>query len=167
MDDRSINIENPAYRWMVRPISTDVAMLLLRVALGATMAFQHGAAKVFGGMPEFIQGVEKMGFPAPEFFAWAAALSEFLGGILIMVGLGTRIASFLMACSMAVAVFITHAADPFQVKELAVAYLVSSVVLFLMGPGKISLDHLLARRKDTVTITRPRINTTGLAPHGR
>ena len=131
---------------MVKPYSIDYPALLLRLWLGA-MGVVHGFPKVFGGMEKFTEGVVKMGLPAPEFFAWAAALSEFAGGILLILGLGTRLSAFLMAATMAVAGFIRHAEDPFKTKELALAYLVLSVVVFLLGPGRFSLDALVFRRR--------------------
>lgn len=124
-----------------------LGILWLRILMGAGMAY-HGYGKVFGGfMDRLIGGVTDMGFPLPVFFAWAAALSEFLGGILVVIGFKTRIASFFIICTMAVAAFVVHAKDPFQVKELALAYLAVSVAIFLVGPGKYSWDGSLGRKK--------------------
>lgn len=86
-----------------------------------------------------------MGFPLPGLFAWAAALSEFLGGILVALGLATRPAAFFVFATMAVAAFIRHAPDPFRVKELALAYWTMAGTLILMGGGPWSLDALLCR----------------------
>src|SRR5688500_9968883 len=73
----------------------DSAMLVMRLWLGATM-ITHGWPKVFGGMEKFTTGVAEMGFPAPEVFAWAAALSELAGGLLLGLGLATRATSLLV-----------------------------------------------------------------------
>ena len=117
-----------------------LGLLWLRVLAGSGMAY-HGYGKVFGGqMAMMIPGVAKMGFPMPEFFAWAAALSEFVGGICLVLGLGTRIAAFFILITMSVAAFITHAADPFQVKELAFAYWTAAGALLLTGAGAFSGD---------------------------
>jgi putative oxidoreductase len=96
-------------------------------------------------MDQFTEGVAKMGFPMPSFFAWASALSEFLGGILIALGLGTRIAAFFVFINMSVAAFIRHAADPFDVKEMALTYWVMAMTLMLTGPSFFSLDHFICR----------------------
>lgn len=132
--------------WLAAPMVPDLALLLFRLWFGAMMIY-HGYGKVFGGIGRFTQGVAKMGFPAPEFFAWAAALSEFAGGILIILGLGSRIVSVMAAITMGVAAFIRHADDPFKSKELAITYLILAVVLFLLGPGRHSIDAMLARRR--------------------
>jgi len=99
-----------------------LGVLILRLLMGSGIAY-HGYGKVFGGhMAMMVPGVEKMGFPMPEVFAWAAALAEFAGGILIVLGLCTRVAAFFVFCTMSVAWMIAHGADPFQAKELALAY---------------------------------------------
>jgi putative oxidoreductase len=127
-------------------IAPDLGLLWLRLMMGLGMAY-HGYGKVFGGyMPKVIEGVGGLGFPAPTFFAWAASLSELVGGLLIALGLGTRIAAFFVAFTMAVAAFRAHANDPFQVKELALAYLVISIAFMLTGPGAYSLDRRLCRK---------------------
>jgi len=57
-----------------------------------------------------VQGVANLGFPAPALFAWAAALAEFLGGLLVFLGLGTRVAAAFAAFTMVVAGFARHKA---------------------------------------------------------
>jgi len=123
-----------------------IGMTLLRVTAGVSMS-THGYSKVFGNMEKFTAGVSEMGFPMPEVFAWAAALSELVGGICLAVGLGTRISAFLIAGTMVVAVFIRHAADPFQRKELAVIYLAMMIFFVLAGGGRWSVDSILKRKK--------------------
>ena len=119
----------------------DVGIVWLRVLMGAGMAY-HGYGKVFGGNIEGLtKGVASMGFPMPEFFAWAAALSEFVGGICIMLGLFTRPAALFIFVTMGVAAFIKHGADPLKRKELALAYWTISGALIFLGAGKFSLDH--------------------------
>lgn len=129
-----------------REKSLHFGILLLRVLMGLGISLFHGYGKVFGGrMEQFTEGVAKMGFPMPDVFAWAGALSEFLGGILIALGLGTRIAAFFVFSTMAVAAFIRHASDPFDVKELALLYGTVAMAIVLIGPGRFSLDHLICK----------------------
>ena len=123
----------------------DIGLLWLRVGAGVGIAY-HGHGKIFGGhMDKFIEGVAQMGFPSPEFFGWAAALSEFAGGILLAVGLFGRYAACFIAVTMGVAIFIKHVQDPLKVKELALAYFVISSALVMMGPGTFSLDGMRKR----------------------
>ncbi|MCA9400740.1 MAG: DoxX family protein [Candidatus Omnitrophica bacterium] len=126
---------------------TDLGLFLLRVFAGIGIAY-HGYGKIFGGyMDKFILGVERMGFPMPEVFAWMAAASEFAGGILLAIGLFTRPAAFLIFSTMFVAFFIAHGDDPFSKKELAACYLVMSGCLMLTGGGAFSLKKERCKKK--------------------
>ena len=53
---------------------------------------------------------------------------------------------------MTVAAFIRHGADPFETKELALAFWVMSGAILLTGPGKISIDSLFCRGKDSIKL---------------
>jgi putative oxidoreductase len=120
-----------------------LGLLALRILGGAGMAY-HGYGKVFGGhMEQMAVGVGNLGFPFPLFFSWAAALSEFAGGLLLVIGFKTRIAALFVFMTMSVAAFMVHASDPFKIKELALAYWTIGLTLFLTGGGKYSLDEKL------------------------
>jgi putative oxidoreductase len=70
---------------------------------------------------------------------------------MIALGLLTRPWAVLGAITMLVAGIIRHADDPFGKKELALVYFVMLALLFMLGPGRLSLDHLLfGRRRDGV-----------------
>lgn len=125
--------------------NSDLGLLLFRLFVGLTMAIAHG----YGKLPpseQLIQGVAGMGFPMPVVFAWAAALAEFLGGIAIAIGLFTRFSALSLGFTMAMAAFIVHAQDAFQVKELAFFYLASCVLLIFTGAGKYSVDKILCKK---------------------
>ena len=124
----------------------DGALALLRVFIGLTMAFSHGLGKV--PPPEMlVGGITQMGLPAPEFFAWCAALAEFAGGILLAIGLLTRPAALFMVITMAVAAFVVHAADPFATKEMALLYFFASLFFVIHGAGRWSVDHIITKNK--------------------
>lgn len=122
----------------------DLGLLIFRLFLGLAMALAHGLGKL-PPPDRMIEGVTAMGFPLPIVFAWAAALAEFVGGILIAVGLFTRYSAFFLGITMAVAGFIVHGADPFGNKELAFFYLAGCALLFLTGAGAYSLDKLIRK----------------------
>lgn len=126
-------------------VCSEVGLTLLRLFVGLTMAFAHGMGK----MPppqQLVDGVGAMGFPAPEFFAWCAALAEMAGGLLIAIGFLTRPAAVFLAITMAVAGLVVHAADPFQIKELAFFYLVVSIFFALRGAGRYSVDAIVSKK---------------------
>jgi putative oxidoreductase len=121
-------------------------ILWLRVLMGTGIAY-HGYGKVIGGqVHQLIDGLVKMNMPMPEVLGWAAALSEFLGGILIALGLFTRTAALFVFITMSVAVFMAHKADALQVKELALAYWTISGALIFIGGGIFGLDSLIKRK---------------------
>lgn len=123
-----------------------LAWLLIRVTAGASLAFFHGYAKVFlGGAGGMVATLGNMGFPAPLVFAWAAALAEFAGGILVALGLATRYAALACAFTMAVALY-RHLGDPVGRMELALLYFVLMVAAFLVGGGPYSLDQWIRVR---------------------
>lgn len=126
------------------PGSLDFGLGIWRLFLGLAMSLTHG----WGKLPPssgLIEGVSSMGFPAPLVFAWAAALSEFLGGLLLAVGLATRFAALAIISTMAVAAFRVHLNDGFGAMEMALLYLVGTLPFLFYGPGRFSLDRALNR----------------------
>lgn len=126
--------------------ATDLGLLILRLGVGLTLAFAHGTGKV-PPSPRFTEAVAGMGFSAPGVFAWAAGLSELVGGLLLALGLATRPAAFLVACTMAVAFFVRHAGDPFADGEKALLFLVGALTLLVAGGGRYAVDAVFRRRK--------------------
>jgi putative oxidoreductase len=144
----------------------DVGLLLLRLT-GLGLALAHGLPKVTGlviGTSQLPLGVAKLGFPMPTAFAWAAALGEFVGGLLVAVGLFTRVGAAVAAFTMFVAAFLQHHAfSRFLVSvrlryvsdetlkawgnpELALMYLVVLLAVLIMGPGSIAFDSVIGKR---------------------
>ena len=126
-----------------------VCLLLLRVVAGVAFML-HGWGKIqnpFGWMGP-------NGF-APPLFQGLAALSEFGGGLALIIGLLTPLAALGIASTMAVA-FFYHAVmrgDPFVATgggasyELAALYFSVAVLLIAIGPGRLSLDRSIFGRR--------------------
>ncbi len=123
----------------------NVGLAILRVISGLSIAFGHGIGKI-PPSAGLVAGTAKLGFPLPEFFAWAAAFGEFGGGLLLALGLLTRPGTFLMGFTMMVAAFGVHAADPFGIKEMALLYLAIAVMFLLVGSGKYGVDACIRSR---------------------
>ncbi|MCA9628788.1 MAG: DoxX family protein [Myxococcales bacterium] len=128
------------------PLTTDLGLLVLRLWFGLTMAVAHGYGKLMN-LGEFSAKVAKLGIPLPGVLGPAAGLSEFLGGILLAVGLATRVSAVTLTGTMTVAAFVVHGNDPFQRKELAFCYGFAALALLLAGPGRFSADARLLARK--------------------
>lgn len=124
--------------------SAHFSLLLLRLASGGFM-LTHGVPK----LQRILSGNMKFGDPlgiGSEVSLVLVVFAEFVCAILIMLGLGTRLATVPLIVTMAVAAFIAKGGDPFKQKELALFYMVVYVVLLLCGSGKYSLDRLISRK---------------------
>lgn len=125
-----------------------IALLIARV-VAAYMFLLHGTAKFFEFPVSMTGGNGAVGFFS---IYGAAALLEIVGGILIILGLFTRITAFILSGQMAVAYFMFHANTEtlFQPMlnqgELAALYSVFFLVLVVSGAGKLSLDSHLAKK---------------------
>jgi len=133
-------------------LGRNLGLLALRLMAGAGIAALHGYVKVFGGGHVWIaQDAAKLGLPVPpEVLGWASSLTEFLGGILIAVGLGTRPMALLLLVNMTVAAFMHHAPDALTAgsgKELALAYWAAALTLTLTGGGSFALDRFFTFKK--------------------
>jgi len=91
-----------------------------------------------------------LGIPAPVFQAHMAAYTEFAGGILLLIGLATRISSVALGIIMIVALKTALAPDIHGFSDLVgvveFTYLVLLVWLAVAGPGKVAVDALIARK---------------------
>ena len=127
------------------------SLLTLRFIPSIMMIYNHGWSKITAGyekwerlgaaLTDFI-GLEFLN----EFFGFMAALSESAGMIFVVVGLFTRPAALLLLFTMFVA-SVNHIVDG-EFPELAILYLLIMLVLFICGPGKLSLDYHYFSKKE-------------------
>ena len=125
--------------------SMDVALLIARVGIAALM-LTHGWPKLemlLSNAPAQFPGL--FGLSAEGALA-LAVFAEVVCSLLILVGLGTRLAVIPLIVTMLVAVFFVHGADPFAQREPALLYLLPYVMLLLTGSGRYSLDYLLLQK---------------------
>ena len=126
-------------------VPANVGLALLRIFAGAALVLAHGTGKIPPG--GLVEKAAEIGFPAPTVFAWAAALSEVVGGALLALGLCTRPAAFFIACTMLTALLGVHLHDPFGTQEKAFLYFFIAIAFLFTGSGDLSVDSLLRGRR--------------------
>jgi len=147
-----------------KEVSASIGLLLLRLGIGGYL-ITHGWGKL---QMLLAGGAEKFGDPiglGSTLSLLLVTTSEFLCALLIVLGLATRLAAVPVVITMAVAAFVIHAGDPWTMeaaanaffsgasktwfsKEPALLYLIPFLSLVFTGGGKISLDGLIAMRRN-------------------
>ncbi|MDD5401476.1 MAG: DoxX family protein [Sulfurimonas sp.] len=126
-------------------MTNDIAKLILRLTVGVMILF-HGFEKITNGINGVKQLTVSAGFP--EFFAYGVFVGEVVMPIFILLGAYTRAASLVLAFNMAVAIFLAYGNSLFSLSkhgaplfELPFLYLVMSILIFMLGSGKYSLNN--------------------------
>jgi putative oxidoreductase len=127
-------------------------IFLLRVVLGLAMLI-HGYPKVIPtGGPFHIHSLSAaLGHSAhaatllglPPWFGTLSALTEFLGGLLLILGLLTRFAAFLVTADLLTFLILADIHHGYAASEYPLALAAIAFLLLLTGPGKASLDRKL------------------------
>ena len=129
------------------------APTLLRVMAGITFFF-HG----WGKLPNpngFIGFVGSLGFPVPMFFGWLVILLELVGGLLLILGLGVRWASLLLAVEMVFTTLLVKSRigliapsdQPDVCAEIHLMLLAAMLALVILGAGELALERIFAGRR--------------------
>lgn len=141
-----IRFLNPAADWLQSSL-----LLLFRLVWGVQFA-QTGWGKLHS--IENVTGFfTELGIPFPKLNAIIAGSTECFGGALLVLGLATRLVSVPLAFTMMVA-YATADKEAVQAlftdfdqftKAAPFPFLLASIVVFVFGPGKASVDHLIQR----------------------
>lgn len=142
-------------------ILPNIFILIPRVITGYFLAFvfainkfgtpwtpQSMDLKLFEVSDLFIDIVKQFGLPfsiMPEIFSWSAGFTEAMGGLLLILGLNTRITSFFIATTMIVTIIYRPWNDSWSIIPTFIFFCLS---LYFMGfgSGKFGLDYYLTRR---------------------
>jgi putative oxidoreductase len=132
---------------MSAALRTDTGLLVLRLVVGVTFLL-HGLDKLdgLGGVEMYF---DSLAIPAPGFMATLVALTETVGGILLIVGLLTPVAGLALAIDMLVAALTAHADKGFFADkggyEFVLVLGTACVALLAAGAGRFSADALALR----------------------
>ena len=122
---------------------------ILRLVLGVSMVY-HGWDKVipsgglhahnnFSALDHFAHFVVTLGLP--YWLGYVSALTELVGGILLVLGLLTRLAAFMVACNMLVALLWVNIHKGYAGSEYSLALIAIALMVLFHGPGKLALDR--------------------------
>ncbi len=130
------------------------APLVVRVIVGIIMA-THGLQKLQGGPANFGNVLAGLGVPLPVFMGFVVTFVELIGGILLIVGLLSRLAALLLTIDLVVAILLVKTGVGFVVQgqagaELDLALIAGFLVILLAGPGNLSADQALGLEPDIV-----------------
>lgn len=134
-------------------ISGNIAFLLIRLTAGITI--------MYAGLDKLpltdwmVDQVTELGFPFPVLFAWLATFSEFAFGLLLALGLFTRISGLMLSITMGVAAFGFHKVFPIVDMHITQYLFWIFILFFVWGGGKYSLDNLLIKNSSKLSIYIP------------
>lgn len=129
-----------------------LSLLLARIATGGLMFYLHGWSKLLAGPNRW----ERLGSTITNFIGldflsiplgFMASFAESIAALLLLIGLFTRPASFLLTFTMLVAV-IKKLPDGLKGAELPLLFLTLSLIIMLSGAGKFSIDHYVQNKKN-------------------
>ena len=134
----------------------DLGLLLLRLVLGTTFLL-HGIDKL-GDLAGVQQGFEQLGIPIAGFMAPLVALTETVGGAMLILGLMTPLAGFALTINMLVAGLTAHAGKGFFAQdggyEFVLVLGITAFVLAVAGAGRFSADALALRGRERSGLLR-------------
>ena len=131
--------------------TSDFGLLVLRLVVGLTFA-AHGAQKAFGwwggsGWDGWEAVMVRLGFRPPALFAAVSIGAELGGGLLLALGLVTPLAGLILLGQETVIIAKSHWSRGFWNRdngyEFPLALFAGTVAIALIGPGAVSLDHVL------------------------
>lgn len=129
-------------------LARNLSLLVGRVVVGAVFVL-HGLLKV-ANLNAAVAGFAALGIPLPGPSLWFAFLVEIIGGLALMLGVGTRVASVLLAAVALGALVFAHLPKGFFAGEGGFEYvMVLAAVTPALGftPGDFSLDRTFAKKK--------------------
>lgn len=122
----------------------DWALLAVRIFVGVAM-LTHGFPKLMMLLSGKIEFMNFMGMGEKTSLI-LAVLAEVLCSLFVLLGLFTRFSVVPLIITMLVAALMVHGNDPFAKQEMSLLYLFHYILIFVAGPGNISIDRMISRK---------------------
>ena len=128
----------------------DFTSLITRISTGTLMFYLHGLGKITSGYNRWerlgktitdIIGIDSMAIP----LGLMASISESILAIFILIGFYTRTSTFFLGFTMIVAFSKHLLSEGLKSGEMALLYLILCIIIFLLGPGRYSIDQIIKR----------------------
>ena len=127
-----------------KPYLGDYANLLFRLVVGLSL-MTHGYSKLMRLIEGRIWSRTHLFFNE-EISLALVAFAEFFCPILVALGFWTRLFTLPIIYAFIIIVFDVHIDDPFSKMEKGILFLFSYILIFFIGPGKLSVDNLISNK---------------------
>ncbi len=155
------------FKTIINPVTqkhwiADLIFAVLRFICGMLLTLDFGSDKfgmpwtpegqnldlfeVSAWFPEDVKAYGGIFTLFPVFFAWMGAFSEAVGGLFLAFGLQTRVASFLIMCSMLVAIFLQKWGQGTWGMLPAMGFLWIAIYNLYLGSGRFGIDYLISKK---------------------
>ena len=155
------------FKKLITPVTqskwyADLAFALPRIICGLLLTIDFGSSKfgmpwspadknlslfeVVDWFPEDVAAYGGLFAAFPVFFAWMGAFSEAVGGLFLALGLKTRVFSFLIMCTMLVAIIFQKWDQGTWGMLPAMGFLWVSMFHLVLGSGRFGIDYLISKR---------------------
>ena len=128
----------------------DFTTLFIRVTTGFLMFYLHGLSKITSGYERWeklgrtitdLIGIDSLAIP----LGFMASFSESIFAVFILFGFYTRTSILFLGFTMLVAFSKHFFSEGLKSGEMALLYLIMCIVIYLLGPGKFSVDRLIKK----------------------
>ncbi len=131
---------------------SDIGILIIRISVGLIFIFIHGLGKITAGPPMWERLGKSMSTFGinflPEFWGFMSAFTEFFVPMFLIIGFLFRPATLLLTLNMMVATSVhLKNLDPWGKVAYPMMMIFLFLSLFIIGPGKYSIDEYLKNRK--------------------
>jgi len=136
------------YFFSAQGIGPETGIGIIRIVVGAFMIYHGWEVFKKDPMTGYGQWLNDLHFPAPLFMAYLGKGAELVGGIMLFLGLLTRLAVIPLVITMGVIAFGMGQGRVWADEQHPFLFILLCLVFFFFGPGRFSLDKILFKRKE-------------------